>query len=581
MKDKRPGILSVRSVNEYRRRDTLAYLTLRYYLDNKAARSNRWAREVATDLVLSRTQSPYYRALHFKETSEEGAVEHRSIFLPSANEALAETALLEECVRQATAFSNPPVVFSYPLNSEEDRSGIFRHYLEGLRDRHEQIAQACESCPKGVVQYIDIRRFYPSITTELAARAWREQCEVGHLSRRSREVGEKLIADHASVSRAEGGGVLTGPMFSHLLGNLVLRKIDEDLSARLPVKYFRYVDDITLVGEKGSVKDALGMLRGRLENLGFKLHDFQSPKSIEVSTADWLKGRNDYSAGKRRNPWQRFINNLKLFLLLNPEQWEVVQSAFRSESFRIPVRDYSAVVRERGFVERVMRYAQKYWFRRKAQDLSIGALVSSARLLRIQYERELQSLLDGAAELAGYDRKRRIPQLRWRAGRLIYLAEDAILQRLALVADKVHELYLHSQVMKAVASGQIDGLLPLGMNAAQAAAQPLRAVGKACIINEAIDTDARKQGLAIFLFNGVAVTLPDTAVSGQSEIVQFARSGSDMALMRSDDLYLREIACLHGLSQSPRHEGLLRTVFDKEEELAMDAIEQIQQSASP
>jgi hypothetical protein len=164
---------------------------------------------------------------------------------------------------------------------------------------------------------------------------------------------------------------------------------------------------------------------------------------------------------------------------------------------------------------------------------------------------------------------------------LIYLAEDAVLQRLALAADKVHELYLHSQVMKAVASGQIDELLPLGMNAAQAAAQPLRAAGKACIITKEIDTDARKQGLAIFLFNGVAVTLPDSSISMRSEIVRFASLGSDMALMRSGDLYIREIACLHGLSQAPRHEGVLRAVFDKEEELAMDAIEQIQQSASP
>ena len=61
MKDIRPGILSVRSVNEYRRRDSIAYLGLRYYLDNKAARSDCWAREVATDLVLTRTESPYFR----------------------------------------------------------------------------------------------------------------------------------------------------------------------------------------------------------------------------------------------------------------------------------------------------------------------------------------------------------------------------------------------------------------------------------------------------------------------------------------------------------------------------------------
>ncbi len=570
----------MRSVNEYRRRDTLAYLALRYYLDSKAARTDRWVREVATDLVLSRTHSSYYRAFHFKDTDDKGEVKRRSIYLPSANEALAEAALLEECSRRPAAFLNPPVVFSYALNADESRSGIFRPYFHGLRERHEHIAGACEHYPGGIVQYVDIKRFYPSISGELAAKVWQEQCDIGRLSKRFRKVGEKLIADHAGTSEPEDGDILTGPMFSHLLGNLVLRKIDEDLSASLPVKYFRYVDDITLVGEKGAVKHSLGILKDRLEILGFKLHDDPSPKSIEVSTTDWLKGRDDFSLRGDLNPWQRLINDVKLFLLLNPEQGEALQSAFRSESFRIPVRDYSAAAREGSFLERVFRFAKRYWFRAKTQALSIESLLLRARLLRRKYKMEFRNLIESAAGLSGFARKRRIPQLRWRAGILIYLAEDAPLIQLASVASEFQELHLHSRVMKAVASGEIDELLPLGTNAAQAAAQPLRAAGKACLIAGEVDTDVKKQGLAVFLFNGVHINQSVAPSSGESEIVRFARSGSDMALMRSADPYIREIACLHGLSQGPRHEELLRTVFDEEEELAMDAIEQIQQSGS-
>ena len=35
------GLLAIRATNQYRRRDVLAYLGLRYYLDNSAARSDR------------------------------------------------------------------------------------------------------------------------------------------------------------------------------------------------------------------------------------------------------------------------------------------------------------------------------------------------------------------------------------------------------------------------------------------------------------------------------------------------------------------------------------------------------------
>jgi hypothetical protein len=85
MKRLRPSILSARAVNQYRRRDVLTYLGLRYYLHNTAARTDHWARQVATDLVLTRTDLPYFRALHFKDSASAGQVEHRPIFLPSAN----------------------------------------------------------------------------------------------------------------------------------------------------------------------------------------------------------------------------------------------------------------------------------------------------------------------------------------------------------------------------------------------------------------------------------------------------------------------------------------------------------------
>lgn len=49
-------------------------------------------------------------------------------------------------------------------------------------------------------------------------------------------------------------------------------------------------------------------------------------------------------------------------------------------------------------------------------------------------------------------------------------------------------------------------------------------------------------------------------------------------MMKSSDPFIREIACLHGLSEKPRHTGLLETVFDVDEDLALDAISQLQQS---
>lgn len=128
MKRSRPGVLAVRAVNQYRRRDVLPYLGLRYYLENTASRTDEWAKRVAIDLVLARNNTPCLRVFHFKEATETGRVEHRAIYLPGANEALSEAALLDECANQPHVFRNPLCVFSYHLNHGKDRSGIYRHY---------------------------------------------------------------------------------------------------------------------------------------------------------------------------------------------------------------------------------------------------------------------------------------------------------------------------------------------------------------------------------------------------------------------------------------------------------------------
>jgi type III restriction enzyme len=65
-----------------------------------------------------------------------------------------------------------------------------------------------------------------------------------------------------------------------------------------------------------------------------------------------------------------------------------------------------------------------------------------------------------------------------------------------------------------------------------------------------------------------------------SELEQFSTVGVNLNLMKSKEAFIRELACVHGITIGPRHPGMLETVFDKDEYLAMDAIDQLQQSMS-
>ncbi|MBU1235396.1 MAG: RNA-directed DNA polymerase [Gammaproteobacteria bacterium] len=579
-KRQRPGVLAIRAVNQYRRRDVLTYLALRYYLDNDAARTDHWARHAATDLVLTRSSPVYFRALHFKDLSQRQDVDHRQMLLPGANEALAEAALLDECSRYPQAFANLPCVFSYPLNSGNDRSGIFEHYGKGLRNRHEAIAKACDETPDGDVQYIDLRKFYPSIAIPTALGAWRQAADSAGLAPKWRELGERLLADHGSAS-TDKPSILTGPMFSHLIANLVLRSLDAEFSSSAKVRYFRYVDDITLVGAREYVTQALREIRARVDAIGFAVHDDDSPKSLRLTSGEWLVGRHDFRDSRRPISWMTFVGDLKRFLLANPNARDSLQEAFASAGSRIPVRDYSSAIFERSYLERIAKWAERAWFRKKVRAVSIDSLVKQALWLRSSYEDEFAALMDGFHKASAYERKRRIPKLRYRAGRLSYLATEESLAELAKHAGQIRDLHLHSTIMTAVASGDINPLLLLGTNAAQAAAQPMRAGSKLATFQSRELTDAESQALAVFHLNGVSMATAPKQMRGETTLLSFAEHGASPALMRSSDPFMSELSCLHGFSDHPRHAAILESVFDEDEELALDAVDQLGQSPSP
>ena len=306
----RAGTLSVRAINQYRRRDVLAYLGLRYYLANSAARSDRWATEIAPSLVLRRTKPAYLTVQHFKDVDALGAVVHRELFLPGPNEALAEAALLGVCSAAGKKFVPADSVYSYRLANGRDVSGIYQHYMYGLRERHAAIAQACRHSPDHKVVFLDLRRFYPSISIRRAESVWSRACKESSMPTQWVDLGAKLLHDQGAFAANGNRHLLTGPMFSHLIGNLMLQNIDESM-ATAPARYFRYVDDITLVGSDAEITGSLKKLRPLLEDVERDLHDQDSPKSMTVSTKDWLRGEQDFEGDHRRVSWMTFIGDLK------------------------------------------------------------------------------------------------------------------------------------------------------------------------------------------------------------------------------------------------------------------------------
>jgi RNA-directed DNA polymerase len=79
-------------------------------------------------------------------------------------------------------------------------------------------------------------------------------------------------------------GVPQGLAISNILASIYMQDVDEDMG-KSGVKYYRYVDDVLLYGEKDAVEAAFGSLQSSLQSKGLSLHALGSGKThLELLT---------------------------------------------------------------------------------------------------------------------------------------------------------------------------------------------------------------------------------------------------------------------------------------------------------
>lgn len=388
-----------------------------------------------------------------------------------------------------------------------------------------------------------------------------------------------MLALHGEAPDGESGHILTGPMLSHLIGNLILRDIDEEMAGN-KVAYFRYVDDITLVGDPRDVESAVSMLEDRLDDLGLRMHGRNSDKYLEVSSKDWLKGEHDFADGNVSDvpSWKTLIGDLKHFLVLRPERREDLIAALKSEDIRLPVPDYAVEVSERGYMERFTALFETGWRKLRQPPPSIRDLIGQAVRVREASFSDASNLLEQMHSADAFLKKRLLPKIRYRFGRLAYLGQRRQLTDLAKQSRTFHSLTFQRVVATAIGSNDLGEVLAYGANAAQAVAQPLLMQNQRVAMPSAPIDQVGMQAVAVLQMNGVIAAGAGLGEQA-SELLRFAERGSNRQVMRSGEPWLREVSCLHGVSEKPRHRATLSTAFDEAEEIVLDAIEQGHQSS--
>ena len=388
----------------------------------------------------------------------------------------------------------------------------------------------------------------------------------------------KFLENFEGVSGNGSATLLVGPMFSHLIGNLVLREIDLTMNDAAPGQYFRYVDDFVLVAPEGHAKVLEKNLKSLLNSLNLELHP---KKRIQVTAEEWLQFKHSFDSDRSKVSWMTFVRQLKLLMLFRPECRGEMERKFRDAEIRIRPLDYTGAAEDRDYMSRVWSRLDSPWFRLRYSKLYPERIVCEGIELRFRYLQDLVDTLSGLPEGDSnsdrFGRKMGIHRIRFLLSRLGYFATKDQLHHVANEIEGIEEVAVFASVFRAMADRDVSNLLRFGATVAQSIAQPLRMdQGPVkCSIGDLNKEEV--QAYAVLQLNGVPLMCCNDLP--EEPIVKYCQEGNELSdLFESPNTYFRELACLHGIGEYDLHRWSLETAFDRDEEMAVDMIEMMQMS---
>jgi hypothetical protein len=495
--------LGVRSLNDYYRRSVLSYLSLRYALEADALKSDRWATEIAPEIVEREQDGGYLVSKLFKEVRA-GKFIFRDIGSPGPNEALAEAALLEACGKAGSVFARSSDVFSYRLARNSETGGSFSPYFEHYKKRQRAIGRCCRKHRDHIVFCADIRNFYPTLSRARVRVAWNEACAKSKLEDKWRLLGNHLLNRQKRFVKR---GLLVGPMFSHLLADLSLRDIDRRIRKKYPGRYFRYVDDIAIVLLENEIAPAKRLIAKLLRTAGLRFHPNKfsaTPTAVWAKTAPW-QGRAS-SVEVRDKKWMALIDRIKCYLLKKPDEIDDLGAALRMAGVRIPLPKYRNALSDQDYQERLRRRMQTIWFRQYVKRLTIKKVVAQSKRAVIGYLEEFAEHWTqyGAIE-DRVQRKWHSTKIKNILGKLTMLAPEELLPLLLETLEPTDEFAPSRSILDAIRRRNVTDLISFGGSVCGAAGQILSAHGGRYACRPKRWSAQARQGLATLLLMGVDV----------------------------------------------------------------------------
>jgi hypothetical protein len=304
----------------------------------------------------------------FKGCNIEGKKEYRKCLAPSPSTSAAEAFLLNDLseIKDEIRIKN---VYSYRL-AEKGASSNYVYFLTQYIQRNNDILSALEDDPaKLVAVCYDIRSFYPSVDTSTL------QKKLFEFHQRFKSTKDlSLLVDFASHQLGKSfSGIPVGTEMSHQLADIYLHDFDNELAKLFSSRYFRYVDDITIICDRSRVDETNSIIKEKIEALGLQLND---DKFLVIDAKTW--NREIENAAVDGEDFFQYCQDLNSWINHSDGNLKEIKRHLKDEGFNIPLEKIAV--------------RKSYSLIDKAADLSPREILLKTHNLKRKYQLAAESM---------------------------------------------------------------------------------------------------------------------------------------------------------------------------------------------
>lgn len=447
----------VRSLNATRQTYLPSYVGLRLIGSQLPKGENNFLERLLIRRLNSGEQWRYKTFSMYKgSTISKDGLEHeyRKCLAPSPLTALAESAILM-ILSKIPAFKSSSRSYSYRWPASEKAGVSYQYFVEGYKQRNDDVAKALEE-PDHIAVITDIKRFYPSATKEQVNRALSSLFASSDKGFRTYQ--DSIILFYSGLLDASDQGIPIGPASSHVLGHLVLQDVDTELTNSYGNKYFRYVDDIVVVCPASQEQKVKAHIRNCLLSNGFITNE---EKTITVNASLWKRNLVQEDVPET-DSFRALTRDLTVYLALHPQRADELKAMFYENGLSIPVerlKALSAYPRFRYFLSRRksrqgLAHALNIWMSTNT------VFIQRAMSIKSTYEHSLALLIDEDIRPEEGQRRWQVQRVRRIVNSLFYLRSFGEWPKRHEAFDAYPELVEQKALAQALITGTVNPVLP-------------------------------------------------------------------------------------------------------------------------